>query len=129
MGGAGAGAGRSGLIALGSQQEGPPGANLFLFNLPNEWTQNDLAMNFAPFGPIVSTRVFLDSNGMSKCYGTPYAATLSTAVWLTVGAGFVSFENPMSAQAAVNGMKGMMVSGKRLKVELKKERNAASNPY
>lgn len=37
------------------------------------------------------------------------------------GFGFVSYDNSQSAHAAVHGMNGFSVLGKRLKVQLKKE--------
>ena len=37
------------------------------------------------------------------------------------GFGFVSYDNPQSALAAVKSMNGFSVLGKRLKVQLKKE--------
>jgi RNA recognition motif-containing protein len=40
--------------------------------------------------------------------------------------GFVSFDNPVAAQAAIASMNGFQMGSKRLKVELKKARGA---PY
>ncbi len=41
--------------------------------------------------------------------------------------GFVSYDNPASAQAAINQMNGFQIGMKRLKVQLKKLRNDANN--
>lgn len=41
--------------------------------------------------------------------------------------GFVSFDNPSSAQAAINQMNGFQIGMKRLKVQLKKHRNDVNN--
>ena len=41
--------------------------------------------------------------------------------------GFVSFDNPASAQAAINQMNGFQIGLKRLKVQLKKLRNETNN--
>lgn len=50
--------------------EGPPGANLFIYHLPNDLTDADLATAFAPFGHVVSAKVFLDKRtGESKGFG------------------------------------------------------------
>jgi CUG-BP- and ETR3-like factor len=77
---------------------------LFIFHLPNEWADEDLEQNFAPFGEVVSARIMTDKeSGRSR------------------GFGFVSYDNPQSALAAVKGMNGFSVLGKRLKVQLKKE--------
>lgn len=101
--GAGVLAGQKGKVS------GPEGSNLFLRSLPQEWGDNDLFMTFAPFGTVLSTKVVTDAQtGLSRCYG------------------FVSFDNPQSAQAAIQSMNGMQVGATRIKVELKAERN---RPY
>ena len=65
---------------------------------------------FRRFGNIYSTRVMTEKNGKSK------------------GIGFVSFDNPKSAQEAIEEMNGFEVRGKRLKVELnKKDEKAITN--
>ncbi|RWS28242.1 hypothetical protein B4U80_09879 [Leptotrombidium deliense] len=85
------------------QMEGPEGANLFIYHLPAEYMDPDLVDLFSSFGNIVSSRVFIDKQtNLSKCFG------------------FVSFDNPMSAQAAIQAMNGFQVANKRLKVQLKK---------
>lgn len=43
-------------------------------------------------------------------------------------AGFVSFDNPQSAQAAIQAMNGFQVGTKRLKVQLKRPRESG-RPY
>lgn len=45
-----------------------------------------------------------------------------------VSAGFVSFDNPASAQAAIQAMNGFQVGMKRLKVQLKRPRDPG-HPY
>lgn len=50
---------------------------------------------------------------------------------LTVSAsssGFVSYDNPVSAQAAIQSMNGFQIGMKRLKVQLKRSKND-SKPY
>jgi RNA recognition motif-containing protein len=42
--------------------------------------------------------------------------------------GFVSFDNPTSAQAAIQAMNGFQIGMKRLKVQLKRPKEA-SRPY
>lgn len=43
-------------------------------------------------------------------------------------AGFVSYDNPVSAQAAIQSMNGFQIGMKRLKVQLKRSKND-SKPY
>lgn len=43
-------------------------------------------------------------------------------------AGFVSYDNPVSAQAAIQAMNGFQIGMKRLKVQLKRSKND-SKPY
>ena len=60
------------LITQGQYKQGPVGANLFIFHLPNEWSDLDLFYFFESFklGTIVSVRIMTDKqNGRSKGYG------------------------------------------------------------
>ncbi|KAM8939048.1 CUGBP Elav-like family member 1 isoform 2-T2 [Pelodytes ibericus] len=102
---------QQGLGAAGSQKEGPEGANLFIYHLPQEFGDQDLLQMFMPFGNIVSAKVFIDKQtNLSKCFG------------------FVSYDNPVSAQAAIQSMNGFQIGMKRLKVQLKRSKND-SKPY
>ncbi|KAG8430730.1 hypothetical protein GDO86_020063 [Hymenochirus boettgeri] len=102
---------QQGLGAAGSQKEGPEGANLFIYHLPQEFGDQDLLQMFMPFGNIVSAKVFIDKQtNLSKCFG------------------FISYDNPVSAQAAIQSMNGFQIGMKRLKVQLKRSKND-SKPY
>ncbi|XP_054709565.1 CUGBP Elav-like family member 2 isoform X2 [Uloborus diversus] len=95
----------------GKQIEGPEGANLFIYHLPQEFNDADLAQTFMPFGNVISAKVFIDKQtNLSKCFG------------------FVSYDNPSSAQTAIQAMNGFQIGMKRLKVQLKRSKEA-SKPY
>ncbi|XP_078583206.1 CUGBP Elav-like family member 2 isoform X35 [Branchiostoma floridae x Branchiostoma japonicum] len=104
-------AGQMGATAAGKQKEGPEGANLFIYHLPQEFGDQDLMQTFMPFGNVISAKVFIDKQtNLSKCFG------------------FVSYDNPVAAQAAIQAMNGFQIGMKRLKVQLKRPKDA-NKPY
>ncbi|CAI9762409.1 unnamed protein product [Fraxinus pennsylvanica] len=76
-------------------------ANLYVGYLPQTVDDNQLKELFSPFGKIVQTRVIKDrTTGLSRGYG------------------FVKFENPVDANAAVLHMNGYKIDGKMLAVRV-----------
>ncbi|XWS46738.1 hypothetical protein CRYUN_Cryun14cG0093800 [Craigia yunnanensis] len=71
------------------QIEGPPGAILFIYHIPQEFGDQELANSFQRFGRVFTAKVFVDkATGVSKCFG------------------FVSYDCPAAAQNAINMMNG-----------------------
>ncbi|KAM7275611.1 hypothetical protein ACFE04_017477 [Oxalis oulophora] len=94
------------------QLEGPPGANLFIYHIPQEFGDQELANVFQPFGRVLSAKVFVDKvTAISKCFG------------------FVSYDSPASAQSAISVMNGYQLGGKKLKVQLKRDNPKQTKPY
>lgn len=84
-------------------REGPAGANLFVYHLPHDLTDADLATAFNPFGNVLSAKVYVDKfTGESK------------------GFGFVSYDSVIAAEAAIEQMNGFQIGNKRLKVQHKR---------
>lgn len=87
--------------------EGPTGANLFVYHLPRDISDADLATLFAPFGNVISAKVFVDPKTSDS-----------------KGFGFVSYDRQDSANNAIASMNGFQIGSKRLKVEHKRVSSA-----
>ena len=58
-------------------REGPAGANLFVYHLPHDLTDADLATAFNPFGNVISAKVYVDKyTGESKGFGMSFVSTV-----------------------------------------------------
>ncbi|KAI7744233.1 hypothetical protein M8C21_000991, partial [Ambrosia artemisiifolia] len=101
----------NGVATPGDHAEGPPGANLFIYHIPQEFDDAELANAFKEFGRVLSAKVFVDkATGVSKCFG------------------FVSYETPAAAESAISMMNGYQLGGKKLKVQLKRD-NKQNQPH
>lgn len=112
---AGAGAGASG-EALGNRAmagRGATGCNLFVFHLPENLGDSELSQLFSSYGTILGCKVARDS-----------------ATTRTKGYGFVTYDSPASAEAAIQALNGFVMGTKRLSVRHKSAEGArGSMPY
>ncbi|KAL2334981.1 hypothetical protein Fmac_016194 [Flemingia macrophylla] len=69
----------------------PKFTNVYVKNISETYMDDDLKKLFSPFGTITSAVVMTDPNGKSKCFG------------------FVNFESPDSAAAAVEKLNGTTI--------------------
>jgi len=85
--------------------KGPDGANLFIFHIPNNFTNQLLYDLFKPHGNLLSVRIMVEAGtGRSR------------------GFGFVSYDTPDSAAKAIKALNGYSIGNKRLKVQHKQIR-------
>ena len=109
-GGSGGGGGGGNNIPVTRPREGPAGANLFIYHLPHDLNDADLAAAFDPFGTVISAKVYVDrATGESK------------------GFGFVSYDSVISAEQAIEQMNGFQIGAKRLKVQHKRVHHRGPN--
>jgi len=88
---------------VASGTRGPSGANLFVYNIPDTFTESDLQSLFSFYGNVVSALVF-----RNKVTGT------------SKGFGFVSYDSPFSAEKAIVALNGVQMGNRRLKVMIKR---------
>jgi len=92
-------------IQTTASNKGPDGANLFIFHIPNHFTNLDMYQLFCPYGNLLSVRIMVEKDsGRSR------------------GFGFVSYDSPDSAALAIKELNGYAIGNKRLKVQHKQIR-------
>ncbi|OIW12575.1 hypothetical protein TanjilG_04739 [Lupinus angustifolius] len=88
----------------------PKFTNVYVKNLSETHTDEDLQQLFGPYGTITSATVMKDANGKSRCFG------------------FVNFQSPDSAAAAVERLNGATINDDRVlfagRAQRKSEREA-----
>ena len=73
--------------------KGPDGANLFIFHIPNHFTNMDMWNLFCHYGNLLSVRIMVEKDtGRSR------------------GFGFVSYDSPDAAAMAIKELNGFVVS-------------------
>jgi len=92
-------------IQTTNSNKGPDGANLFVFHIPNHFTNLDMYQLFCPYGHLLSVRIMVEKDsGRSR------------------GFGFVSYDYPEAAVLAIKELNGFTIGNKRLKVQHKQLR-------
>jgi hypothetical protein len=80
-------------IQTTTSNKGPDGANLFIFHIPNHFTNLDMYQLFCPYGNLLSVRIMVEKDsGRSR------------------GFGFVSYDSPDAAALAIKELNGFAVS-------------------
>lgn len=80
-------------IQTTASNKGPDGANLFIFHIPNHFTNLDMYQLFCPYGILLSVRIMVEKDtGRSR------------------GFGFVSYDSPDAAALAIKELNGFAVS-------------------
>ena len=84
---------------------------LFVGNLSSDVTQDDLRAAFAPYGPVSSANVVMDrANGGSR------------------GFGFIEMPRQAQAMAAIQGLNGTDLKGRRLNVSGARSQSEGGRP-
>lgn len=97
-------------IQTTESNKGPDGANLFIFHIPNHFTNLDMYQLFCPYGNLLSVRIMVEKDsGRSR------------------GFGFVSYDAPASAALAIKDLNGFAIGNKRLKVQHKQIQSRPSD--
>lgn len=86
-------------IQTTQNNKGPDGANLFIFHIPNHFTNLDMWHLFCHYGNLLSVRIMVEKDtGRSR------------------GFGFVSYDSPDAAATAIKELNGFVVRYTNLKL-------------
>jgi RNA recognition motif-containing protein len=89
-------------IQTTASNKGPDGANLFIFHIPNHYTNVDMYHLFLPYGNLLSVRIMVErETGRSR------------------GFGFVSYDTPEAAAMAIKELNGFPVSSAKFCIFLR----------
>ena len=94
----------------------------FIYHLPSEFTDHDLAQTFSPFGNILSAKVIPLICFMRSSFSLLIQIFIDKLANRSKCFGFVSYDNIFSAHRAIEQMNGFQIGLKHLKVQLKKTR-------
>lgn len=98
-------------IQTTASNKGPDGANLFIFHIPNHFTNLDMFNLFCHYGNLISVRIMVEKDtGRSR------------------GFGFVSYDKPEAAAMAIKELNGFVIGNKRLKVQHKQIKSSDTPP-
>jgi RNA recognition motif-containing protein len=86
---------------MSTETRGPEGCNLFVYNIPEYFTEDQMQALFHHYGSLLSVKVQRDATGHSKCFG------------------FVSYTEPGAADLAISHIDGLIIGGKKLSVRMK----------
>lgn len=92
-------------IQTTASNKGPDGANLFIFHIPNHFSNADMYHLFSQYGNLLSVRIMVEKDSQRSR-----------------GFGFVSYDNPDAAALAIKELNGFAIGNKRLKVQFKQIR-------
>lgn len=105
-------------------KDGPPGANLFIYGIPSDWTEVTLMRLCQEFGHIVGIRIPRASTETSPLLFNSLCSisvivVVSGLQRLNKGFGFVSYDRVESSERALNALSGRLFLGKPLSIQFK----------